>query len=45
MEAMSQYDLLVIGSGPAYFLKSVFNYPTPAECYNVAALDCANRLG
>ncbi len=28
-----------------YFLKSVFNYPTLAECYKVAALDCANKLG
>ncbi len=28
-----------------YFLQSVFNYPTLAECYKVAALDCANKLG
>jgi NAD(P) transhydrogenase len=28
-----------------YFLKNVFNYPTLAECYKVAALDCANKLG
>jgi NAD(P) transhydrogenase len=28
-----------------YFLRNVFNYPTLAECYKVAALDCANRLG
>ena len=28
-----------------YFLNSVFNYPTLAECYKVAALDCANKLG
>jgi NAD(P) transhydrogenase len=28
-----------------YFLRSVFNYPTLAECYKVAALDCANKLG
>lgn len=27
-----------------YFLTSVFNYPTLAECYKVAALDCANKL-
>jgi NAD(P) transhydrogenase len=27
-----------------YFLDNVFNYPTLAECYQVAALDCANRL-
>ncbi len=28
-----------------YFLENVFNYPTLAECYKVAALDCANKLG
>jgi len=28
-----------------YFLDSVFNFPTLAECYKVAALDCANKLG
>jgi len=28
-----------------YFLESVFNFPTLAECYKVAALDCANKLG
>ena len=27
-----------------YFLKSVFNYPTLAECYKVAALDADNKL-
>ena len=27
-----------------YFLDTVFNYPTMAECYKVAALDCVNRL-
>src|SRR5262245_4274177 len=27
-----------------YFLTAVFNYPTLAECYKVAALDCANKL-
>lgn len=26
-----------------YFIESVFNYPTLAECYKVAALDGANR--
>jgi NAD(P) transhydrogenase len=29
----------------AYFLRQVFNYPTLAECYKVAALDAYNRLG
>ena len=28
-----------------YFLNNVFNYPTFAECYKVAALDCFNKLG
>ena len=28
-----------------YFVESVFNYPTLAECYKVAALDGINRLG
>lgn len=28
-----------------YFVNNVFNYPTLAECYKVAALDGMNRLG
>jgi NAD(P) transhydrogenase len=28
-----------------YFLNTVFNYPTLAECYKTAALDGLNRLG
>jgi NAD(P) transhydrogenase len=27
-----------------YFIDTVFNYPTQAECYKVAALDGLNRL-
>jgi NAD(P) transhydrogenase len=27
-----------------YFLSTVFNYPTLAECYKVAALNAANKL-
>jgi len=27
-----------------YFVKTVFNYPTLAECYKIAALDGVNRL-
>jgi NAD(P) transhydrogenase len=27
-----------------YFLDNVFNYPTLAECYKVAALDAENKL-
>ena len=30
--------------GLEYFLNSVFNYPTLAECYKVAALDVSNKL-
>ena len=36
----------VIGlqGGLDYFLQTVFNYPTLAECYKVAALNAANKL-
>jgi NAD(P) transhydrogenase len=27
-----------------YFVDSIFNYPTLAECYKVAALDGLNRI-
>jgi NAD(P) transhydrogenase len=27
-----------------YFIDTVFNYPTLAECYKVASLDGINRL-
>jgi len=33
-----------LGAGLDYFLDTVFNYPTLAECYKVAALDAANKL-
>ena len=33
-----------LGAGLDYFLKTVFNYPTLAECYKVAALNAANKL-
>ena len=36
--------VLGLGGGLEYFLKTVFNYPTLAECYKVAALDAANKL-
>jgi NAD(P) transhydrogenase len=36
--------VLALGGGLDYFLGSVFNYPTLAECYKVAALDAANKL-
>jgi len=33
-----------LGGGLDYFLTTVFNYPTLAECYTVAALNAANKL-
>ena len=36
--------VLGLGGGLDYFLTTVFNYPTLAECYKVAALDAANKL-
>lgn len=36
--------VLALGGGLDYFLETVFNYPTLAECYKVAALDAANKL-
>jgi NAD(P) transhydrogenase len=36
--------VLGLGGGLDYFLHTVFNYPTLAECYKVAALNAANKL-
>jgi NAD(P) transhydrogenase len=36
--------VLGLGGGLDYFVETVFNYPTLAECYKVAALDAANKL-
>jgi NAD(P) transhydrogenase len=36
--------VLALGGGLDYFLGTIFNYPTLAECYKVAALDAANKL-
>jgi NAD(P) transhydrogenase len=36
--------VLGLGGGLEYFLKTVFNYPTFAECYKVAAYNAANKL-
>ena len=36
--------VLGLGGGLDYFLSTVFNYPTLAECYKTAALDAANKL-
>jgi NAD(P) transhydrogenase len=33
-----------LGGGLDYFLTTVFNYPTLAECYKVAAHNAANKL-
>jgi len=37
--------VLVLGGNLDYFLETVFNYPTLAEAYKIAALDAWNRLG
>lgn len=37
--------VIVLGGTLDYFLESVFNYPTLAEAYKIAALDAWNRLG
>jgi NAD(P) transhydrogenase len=36
--------VLELGGGLDYFLDKVFNYPTLAECYKVAALNAFNKL-
>jgi NAD(P) transhydrogenase len=36
--------VMALGGTLEYFLTSVFNYPTLAECYKVAALDGFNKL-
>ena len=36
--------VLALGGGLDYFLKTVFNYPTLAECYKTAAFHAANKL-
>ena len=36
--------VLALGGGLEYFIETVFNYPTLAECYRVAALDALNKL-
>ena len=36
--------VLALGGGLDYFLTTVFNYPTLAECYKVAAFNAANKL-
>jgi NAD(P) transhydrogenase len=36
--------VLRLGGGLDYFLDNIFNYPTLAECYKVAALNALNKL-
>jgi len=36
--------VIALGGGIDYFLGTVFNYPTLAECYKVAALDAWNKM-
>lgn len=36
--------VLALGGGLDYFINTIFNYPTLAECYKVAAHNCANKL-
>jgi len=36
--------VLALGGGLDYFMTTVFNYPTLAECYKVAALDAYNKF-
>jgi NAD(P) transhydrogenase len=35
---------MAAGMSIDYFIDTVFNYPTLAECYKVAAMDGLNRL-
>jgi NAD(P) transhydrogenase len=37
--------VLAFGGPIEYFVNTVFNYPTLAECYKTAAFDGVNRLG
>jgi NAD(P) transhydrogenase len=37
--------VLALGGKVDYFIDTVFNYPTLAECYKTAAFDGINRLG
>jgi NAD(P) transhydrogenase len=36
--------VMAFDGGLDYFVHTVFNYPTLAECYKVAGLDAANKL-
>ena len=36
--------VMAFGGAADYFLSTVFNYPTLAECYKTATLDASNRM-
>lgn len=36
--------VLGLSGGLDYFLSTIFNYPTLAECYKVAAYNAANKI-
>lgn len=36
--------VLTFGGTAEYFVNTVFNYPTLAECYKVATFDALNRI-
>ena len=36
--------VMLLGGGLDYFINSVFNYPTLAECYKIAALNAYNEI-
>jgi NAD(P) transhydrogenase len=36
--------VMAFGGTVDYFINTVFNYPTLAECYKTAAFDGVNRL-
>jgi NAD(P) transhydrogenase len=36
--------VLALGGGLDYFVDNVFNYPTLAECYKVAAFNALNKI-
>ncbi|MDH5766702.1 MAG: Si-specific NAD(P)(+) transhydrogenase, partial [Gammaproteobacteria bacterium] len=36
--------VIALGGGLEFFMENVFNYPTLAEAYKIAALDACNRI-
>ena len=37
-------DVMALGGRVEYLVANVFNYPTLAECYKIAALDAFNKI-